>query len=145
MFSLWMHLFDQVNLGPMFGQTMVIVNEIVFSLMKYLVLWACSLLLFAGITIIWLGDDPNYATLNQAISSLLFTSFGMQDTTDIDSAKHPGFFLLHALFLIVNVIGFVNFFTAVMTDGLITLRDEGKSKAIYYGRMFDQLPVMRYD
>ena len=49
----------------------------------------------------------------------------------------PGIFLIHALFLLVNVIGFVNFFAAVMTDTLIQTRDQGRSTAIYYGRMFD--------
>ena len=97
-------------------------NQVVGSLLKYFVIWVLCLLLFASITVVWLGDDPNYATLNLAISSLLFTSFGMQDSPEMDSNKKPGFFLLHAFFLLINVIGFVNFFTAVMADSLIHLR-----------------------
>ena len=119
MFSLWMHFLHQLNLGNLYGPTMAIVNEVVASLFKYFTLWVLSLLLFAGIAIIWLGDDPNYESLNLAISSLLFTSVGMQDTPDTSTNMKPGIFLLHALFLLVNVIGFVNFFTAVMTDVLI--------------------------
>ena len=63
----------------------------------------------------------------------------------MDLNKKPAFFLLHALFLLINVIGFVNFFTAVMTESLVKMKEAGLSKSDYYGHMFDIIPVMRYD
>ena len=70
---------------------------------------------------------------------------GLQDMPEMDLNKKPAFFILHALFLLINIIGFVNFFTAVMTESLIKMNDEGLSKSDYYGHMFDMIPVMRYD
>ena len=53
---------------------------------------------------------------------------GLQEMPEMDQNKKPGFFILHALFLLINIIGFVNFFTAVMTESLIKMNDEGLSK-----------------
>ena len=84
MFAFWMHLFDSLNFGNYYGPTMAIMRQVFSSILKYLILWVLSLLIFASITIVWLGDDSNYATINLAISSLLFTSLGLQDFPEID-------------------------------------------------------------
>ena len=38
-----------------------------------------SLFFFAGVTVVWLGEDENYSTISRALESLYLTSFGLRD------------------------------------------------------------------
>ena len=75
--ALWFHLIDGLKVTSLFGPSFANAKHVFSSIVNYFVMWLMSLMLFACITIIWLGDEQNYATFNSAIYSLLFTSIGL--------------------------------------------------------------------
>ena len=87
---------------------------------KFLALWLISLLFFGGVTVVWLGEYSDYSTIGRALESLYLTAFGLQEwPVEIDSAQKTGIQILHAAFVIINLIGFLSFLTAMMTQTLV--------------------------
>lgn len=83
---------------------------------KFLVFWLVSLFTFTGITVVWFGEYHNYESIGVALKSLYLTAFGLRESpTDLESEREGGFLLLHGAFVIINLIGFLSFLTAMMT------------------------------
>ena len=62
--SLWIHLIDGLKVTNWFGSSFAKVRHVISSIKNYFLMWLVSLALFACISIIWLGDESNYATFN---------------------------------------------------------------------------------
>ena len=110
---------------------------------KFLCFWFVSLAFFGCITLVWFGEFDNYTSFGSALESLYLVSFGLRDMPeDLEVRREGGFQILHATFVIVNLIGFLSFLTAMMTQTLVQSRSQLSS--LQNGYFVERLPKERF-
>ena len=102
------------------GAYVIMLRLALMEFAKFLVFWVTSLAFFACITVVWFGDFYDYSNFIKALESLYLTSFGLKDQPDdLVMQRHGAFMILHMVFVVVNLVGFLSFLTAMMTQTLV--------------------------
>lgn len=142
--SLWVYFFSRLQMHRGIGTYVIMLRLAANEFAKFLVFWLVSLFFFAGITVVWFGDYQNYSSIGTALESLYLTSFGLREQpVELESTKEAGFQILHGAFVIINLIGFLSFLTAMMTQTLVQSRS--KINCMQHGYFIERLPKERYN
>ena len=113
------------------------------ELAKFLLFWCISLTFFSCVTLVWFGDFDSYGDFLSVLQSLYLTSLGLVEMpAQLESHRETGFYLLHAVFVLVNLIGFISFLTAMMTQTLVESRS--RLVSMQNGYFVERLPKERY-
>lgn len=112
----WIYFLARLQMHRGLGSYVIMIRLATAELIKFLLFWIVSLAIFASVTVIWFGEFQGYTTFGEALESLCFTSFGLKDMPiGISNEREGGFMFLHGAFMVINIIGFLSFLTAMMT------------------------------
>lgn len=121
--AMWIHFFARLQLHRSIGAYVILMRQAGAELTKFLGFWFVSLAFFACVTTVWLGEYQNYGSFSVALETLYLGSFGLRDLpAELPEHRQVVVKILHAAFVIVNLIGFLSFLTAMMTQTLVQSR-----------------------
>jgi hypothetical protein len=139
----WIYFLARLQMHRDVGAYVIMIRLAAAEFAKFLLFWLVSLSLFASVTVIWFGEFHGYDSFGEALESLCLTSFGLKDMpTGISSDREGGFMFLHGAFVAINIIGFLSFLTAMMTQVLVQSRSQLNS--MQNGYFVERLPKLRY-
>jgi len=121
--ALWVYFFARLQLHRGIGSYVIMMRLAAWEFGKFLLFWLVSLAFFASVTVVWFGEFQGYNSFGDALESLYLTSFGLKDLpSEVSGERESGFMILHGAFVVVNIIGFLSFLTAMMTQVLVQSR-----------------------
>ena len=142
--AMWFHFLFTLQLHRSVGGFVIMMRMAVNDLSKFLVLWFISLTFFAWVTIVWLGNFEEYSTFMRVIQSLYLTSLGLlEQPQGLAPHREVGFHILHTVFIVVNLIGFISFLTAMMTYTLV--ESQTRLISLKNGYFVSRLPTERFN
>lgn len=140
---LWVYFCSRLQMHRRIGAFIIMLRLAVFEFAKLILFWVLSLVFFASVTVVWFGEFEGYKTFSDALESLYSTPFGMKDfPEDLESVREGGLMILHGAFIVVNIIGFISFLTAMMTQVLV--QSHAKLNQMQNGYFVERLPTARY-
>lgn len=140
---LWVFFISRLQMHRQVGTFVIMLRLAAFEFTKLILFWVISLVLFASVTVVWFGEFDGYKNFSDALESLYLAPFGLREfPEDLASFRMGGLMVTHGAFIVVNLIGFISFLTAMMTQVLVQSHE--KLNQMQNGYFVERLPTTRY-
>jgi len=136
----WLKVILLLNLTRTFGPLIKIITSMMKDIIIFSGLWGIQMVFFACIGILMFGELPVYESFYDTMVMLFESAIGSWDFSIYDDLSIGKIYgeIYHIIYLMVNLILFLNLVIAILSNTFGVL--EPKSLALYYDGVIEAIP-----
>lgn len=142
--SFWVRMFLMLKLTKVFGPLIRIIYVNIYELGIFLVLWGIQLFIFSCMGILIFGELKEFDGFANVLILFFGSALGEWNLAFYDSLSLGSLFgrTFHMVFILINMVLFVNLVIAILSDTFARLSTQ--RLGLYYDGVIEVIPAYKY-